>query len=257
MAWLQVDKGRLQGKIIQLGRDELLLGREKEWVDEVISTKDIVSRKHAKILIVKEAYCIEDLGSRNATYVNGQMIPKNTPVPLKHNDRINICEDEFEAVFLDGTEENSSKSSSTVEAMVSSSSEHSLEAQPAVKLARLLAITARLSKTLQLDTQLPLVADGLLELFTQADRCFIILVEEETGSLMPKVIRTHSKIDATAARFSHTIVRQCLSKSSLILIAEGDPIPPGSESVIISNMRSVMCVPLCPAEGGAVRRDSA
>ena len=41
MAWLQVTKGRLAGKIIQLSHEPLLLGREKEWVDEVISTKDI------------------------------------------------------------------------------------------------------------------------------------------------------------------------------------------------------------------------
>lgn len=260
MAWLQVEKGRLTGKIIQLGRDDLLLGREKEWVDEVISTKDIVSRKHAKIRVVNNAYCLEDLGSRNGTYLNGERAEKNALIPLKHNDRINICEDEFEAVYFDGTvEESSSKGSSTVEAIVSSSSEHSLEAQPAVKLARLLAITARLSKTLQLDTQLPLVAEGLLELFTQADRCFLILIEEETGSLVPKVIRTRSKIDESAARFSHTIVRQCVNNSSMILLSEGDPIPQGSESVIVANMRSVMCVPLCSAEGkpfGVIQLDT-
>ncbi len=260
MAWLQVDKGRLQGKIIQLGCDEILLGREKEWVDEVISTKDIVSRKHAKIVLVKDAYCIEDLGSRNSTYVNGEAIPKKTPVPLKNNDRITICEDEFEAMFCDGTtNDNSDKGSSTVEAIVSSKSDHSLETQPAVKLARLLSITARLSKTLQLDTQLPLVAEGLLELFTQADRCFLILVEPETGSLIPKIVRTRSKIDEIAARFSHTIVRQCLTKSELILIAEGDPIPASSDSIIMSNMRSVMCVPLCSAEGppfGVIQLDT-
>ena len=252
MAWLQVNKGRLQGKIIQLGNNDLILGREKEWVDEVISTKDIVSRKHARIFLVEATYWIEDLQSRNGTYVDGVKIAKKAPVPLKHNSQINICEDEFEAIYDDGTgDESSDKGSSTVEAIVSSRIDHNLEAQPAVKLAALLAITSKLSKTLELDTQLPLVADGLLELFLQADRCFLILVEKETGSLVPTVVRTRSKIDPTSARFSHTIVRQCLNTSDLILISEGDPIPEKSESVIISNMRSVMCVPLVAAEGKA------
>jgi sigma-B regulation protein RsbU (phosphoserine phosphatase) len=122
-----------------------------------------------------------------------------------------------------------------------------------------LTIIARLSKTLQLDTQLPLVAEGLLELFPQADRCFLILSEPESGNLVPKVIRTRSKIDASAARFSHTIVRQCLKTTDSILLSEGDPIPIGGDSVITSNMRSVMCVPLSAAEGppfGVIQLDT-
>ena len=260
MAWLQVSKGRLRGKIIQLHVDELILGREKDWVDEVISTKDIVSRKHAKIVRVNDAYCIEDLGSRNKTFVNDQAIAPKTPVPLKREDRITICEEEFEATFFDDTDEVSAGSgSSTVEAIVSSGSDHSLEAQPAAKLAALLAITAKLSKTLQLDTQLPLVADELLHLFAQADRCFLILAERETGSLIPKVIRTRSKIDDSAARFSHTIVRQCLKTADSILLSEGDPLPNLTDSVISSNIRSVMCVPLTSAEGkpfGVIQLDT-
>src|SRR5205823_4721487 len=126
--------------------------------------------------------------------------------------------------------DSSDSGSSTVEAMLSSNSNHSLETQPAAKLAALLGIMAQLSKTLQLDTQLPLVADALLQLFSQADRCFLILVDFETGNLMPKVIRTRSKLDASAVRFSQTIVRQCLKSADSILLSEGDPIPAGSDS---------------------------
>jgi serine phosphatase RsbU (regulator of sigma subunit)/pSer/pThr/pTyr-binding forkhead associated (FHA) protein len=259
MAWLQVNKGRLRGKVIQLQVDELILGREKEWVDEVISTKDIVSRRHAKIVRLNDEYCIEDLGSRNKTFVNDQALAPKTPVPLKRDDRITICDEEFEATYHDTDEANSSSGSSTVEAIVTSGSDHGLEAQPAAKLAALLAITAKLSKTLQLDTQLPLVADELLQLFAQADRCFLILADRETGNLVPKVIRTRSKIDDSAARFSHTIVRQCLKTADSILLSEGDPIPSITDSVISSNMRSVMCVPLTAAEGapfGVIQLDT-
>jgi serine phosphatase RsbU (regulator of sigma subunit) len=153
----------------------------------------------------------------------------------------------------------SDSDSSTVEALISSRIDHSLEAQPAAKLASLLAITAKLSKTRELDTQLPLVADGLLQLFLQADRCFLIMVERDTGSLVPTVIRTRSKLDESTVRFSHTIVRQCVTSADLILISEGDPVPPATDSVIISNMRSVMCVPLVAADGppfGVIQLDT-
>src|SRR5260370_25406494 len=188
--------------------------------------------------------------SRSGTFVNGDKIFRNTMILLKKNDRINICEEEFEAVFFDSAPEgNVEESSSTLEAMISSNSDHNLETQPAVKLAALLEITAKLSKTLQLDTQLPLVAESLLQLFPQADRCFVIQAEEKSGNLAPKIIRTRAKIDESAARFSHTIVRQCLTTADSILLSAGDPIPAGSNSVITANIRSVMCVPLSSTDG--------
>lgn len=251
MAWLQVTKGRLHGQIIQLPRAEIVFGRDKDLSHIIISTEEIVSRRHASIRLIDEQHCIED-DSRNGTLVNGEKIARNTPIPLKVNDTITICDDEFEAVFCDDTSSDNSKdSSSTVEALLSSNSDHSLETQPAAKLAALLGIITKLSKTLQLDTQLPLVAESLLELFPKADRCFLIQTDPETGSLLPKIIRTRAKIDPSAVRFSQTIVRQCLTSADSILLSEGDPIPATSDSVISSNMRSVMCVPLCGAEGAA------
>ena len=259
MAWLKVNKGRLKGNSIELPPGEIILGREKELADIVISTEEIVSRKHAVISLVNKNYCIED-ESRNGVFINGDRIPKKTPIPLKQNDRINICEGEFEAVFFHGTpREFTDENSSTLEAMISSKSDHNLQTQPAAKLAALLEITAKLSQTLQLDTQLPLVADSLLQLFPQADRCFLIQAEGNTPSLVPKIIRTRAKIDASAACFSHTIVRQCLASADSVLLAEGDPIPPGSDSVITAKMRSVMCVPLCSTDGppfGVIQLDT-
>ena len=116
MAWLQVNKGSLKGQIIQLRRGELVLGRDKDLADIVISTEEIVSRKHATIHFEGDCYYIED-DSRNGTYLNTDRILRNTRIPLRQNDRIVICENEFEAVFFDGTTQASLEAdSSTLEA---------------------------------------------------------------------------------------------------------------------------------------------
>ena len=131
MAWLQVSKGWLKGQIIQLRRGELVLGRDKDLADIVISTEEIVSRKHATILFEADCFYIDD-DSRNGTFLNGDRIIKNTRIPLRQNDRITICENEFEAVFFDGSTEGSvEEDSSTLEAMISAKSDHNLETQPA------------------------------------------------------------------------------------------------------------------------------
>ena len=250
MPVLQVTLGDREGEIINLLRDKTIFGRERDC-DEIVSQQDVVSRHHAQITRVDNRWFLEDLKSRNGTKLNDVEIPKRTPVALGHKDIIRIC-DEFQATFLELTPEQvQDGSSSTVEATLSSDSDHSLETQPATKLATLLEITAKLSNTLDLDTQLPEVADGMLRIFTQADRCFLIMLDEESGNLRPKVVRTRRKVEESKEGYSRTIVYQCLKAAQAILMREGDYLSVASESACEFHIRSVMCVPLRSADGKA------
>jgi phosphoserine phosphatase RsbU/P len=240
MASLLVNQGDLQGQTIPLDKDSLVFGRLHDPLecDVVISKDKAVSRKHMRIFRKDQSVFIEDLRSHNKTFLNGHRLADNTPTPLQHNDRIRICE--FEASYI-------ADSDSTIEAELASDSDHHLETQPAAKLAVLLEITAKLSKTLQLDTQLPAVADGLLRIFTQADRCFIILVDEESRILVPKVIRTRIHVNESSEGYSRNIVFQGLTGPKLI--REGDNLTIGSSSVSAFQIRSVLVAPLLTAEG--------
>ena len=125
---------------------------------------------------------IEDKPSRNGTFVNSQAITNRTP--LKHNDRIRICDAQF--VFLDGDQgyngDEEETDNTTVEAVLSQSSHMVLQDQPAERLRGLLEISGNLSKTLQLDLLFPKIGDSLFTLFRQADRCFLILARTTARS---------------------------------------------------------------------------
>ena len=249
MALLRVDLGERLGETIHLEKDKTIFGRERDC-DQVISREEVVSRHHMQIRRDGERWFVQDLKSRNGTKLNGIEIPKGVDVPLHHKDVIGICE-EFHATFFetDPGAEGQDGGSSTVEAMLSSSTDHNLKTQPAAKLAILLEITAKLSKTLELDAQLPEVGEGMLQIFTQADRCFIILVDDDTGALVPKVIRTRPHVAESSKGFSRTIVLQCLKSGQALLLREGDSVARNSESVSAFHIRSVMCVPLTAADG--------
>jgi serine phosphatase RsbU (regulator of sigma subunit) len=247
MAVLRVELGERLGETIPLDKDKTVFGRERDC-DQVISREEVVSRHHAQIRRDGTRWFLHDLKSRNGTKLNGIEIPKGIDVPLKHRDVIAICE-EFQATFYDADKDEEVAGTSTIEAMLSSSTDHNLKTQPAAKLAALLDITAKLSKTLELDAQLPEVADGLLKIFTQADRCFIILVDEDNGALVPKVIRTRAHVAESSKCFSRTIILQCLKSGQALLLREGDSVARNSESVSAFHIRSVMCVPLTTAEG--------
>ena len=49
-----------------------------------------VSRRHASVAWAGGRWWIEDLGSANGTWVNGERVPFGQPRPLRHGDRIRI-----------------------------------------------------------------------------------------------------------------------------------------------------------------------
>ncbi len=253
MPSLHILKGANEGALIPLDGERFVIGRNPDC--GIVIPVTSVSREHAHILRIGGRFFIEDNKSRNGTFVNDRAITTRTP--LKNNDRIRICD--FLAAFLDrqpddpdGGEEDGD-STSTVEAMLSHSSHMLLETQPAEKLRGLLEISANLSKTLELDALLPKIVDSLFNLFRQADRCFLIQTEEGNRRLMPRVVKTRRPQDETNARFSRSIVQRCLDTAQAFLSddASRDDRIQLSQSVVDFRIRSVMCVPLCDANGRA------
>ena len=267
MPSLHVIKGMTEGQRIPLDGDRFVLGRNPDC--QVVIPITSVSREHAAIVRRQGRFYIEDLQSRNGTFVNNQQITQQTL--LNHKDRIRVCD--FTAEFLDAMHtlplrpelrpelqpeqeepDDDGDTSSTVEATLSHSSNLILQTQPAEKFQALLNISRNLSKTLELDELLPQIVDNLFQLYKQADRCFVILLEEGTGKLIPKVIRTRRPHDEANARFSKSIVKKCLESNSAFLSddATNDKRIPLSQSVVDFRIRSVMCAPLCGAEDKAV-----
>ncbi len=261
MPALHVLKGANQGTFIPLDGDKFVLGRNPDC--GIVIPVTSVSREHAQIIRHQGRYFILDGDgkgnpSRNGTFVNNQAVTARTA--LKHNDQIRICD--FLAAFVDpqhaGTtdeedEGDEPEGSSTVEAQLTHSSNLLLDQQPAEKLRHLLEISANLSKTLDLDALMPKIVESLFQLFRQADRCFVIHAEEGTNRLLPRVVRTRRPQDETNARPSRTIVRRCLETAQAFLSddASRDDRIQLSQSVVDFRIRSVMCVPLCTAEGKA------
>jgi len=72
----------VQGRDVDLRPGENLLGRVAEGVAWIDSSS--VSRRHARVLVLGGGPVLEDLGSKNGTFLHGQRI--STPTPLVDGD---------------------------------------------------------------------------------------------------------------------------------------------------------------------------
>ncbi len=256
MDHLHILKGANQGQKISLeGKTKFVLGRSTEC--DIVINDPAVSRTHAQLLRLQGQWHVEDLKSRNSTFVNHQAI--GTRTPLREGDRIKICD--FVCTFHLGpgssalagepgrtqdTTLEESETSSTIEVALTDSREKILSAQPMSRVTTILEITSKLAQTIQLNQLFPKILDSLFELFKQADRGFIIYLDEDTGHLVPRAVQTQRARDEVTPRFSRRIVYHCIQTGHALLSkdASTDPKFDPSESIAETHIRSVMCVPL-------------
>ena len=75
---LVIATGKSAGKAIAVKREKLLIGRAEEC--DIRPLSDEVSRRHCAVRIEPGVVWVEDLGSRNGTFVNGHRIAEKTKV---------------------------------------------------------------------------------------------------------------------------------------------------------------------------------
>ena len=249
-----------------LNRDTLTIGRSPD-VCRIVLDGHAVSRTHAKIVSANGQYFIEDLKSRNKTFVNTKEVIGRWPTALKNGDNIKICDFIFayrdeqtarpdEAFDLPNGGENGEDegpSNTTVEATFQRlPPKQFLDVQPSEKLRAIIDISTALSRTLDVKALLPKIADELFKVFRQADRCFIITLDEN-AKLIPVVSKSR-RPNLAGEQFSRTIVKKCLKtlESYLSEDASSDTNVALAQSIADMRIRSVMCVPLATADGQAL-----
>ncbi|MCP4944306.1 MAG: SpoIIE family protein phosphatase [Rubripirellula sp.] len=268
----------------ELVSGETTIGRHPDC--GIVVDAGAVSRMHAKVINDGSGHYLEDMKSRNGTFLNGQLISGSAM--LKEGDRIRISDVEF--VFDSGlkseevpdlfkgaeacngtkfgvmmydeneTAQLSGSGSAKVEYR-SSADGLKMSATPEAKLEALMQINRNLGNVLAVDAVLPKVLESLFDIFPSADRGFVVMLTE-SGDLIPRWVKTRSAHDETETlRISRTIIREVMSSGEAILSidASDDERFDSSQSIADFSIRSMICAPLKDADGnafGALQIDS-
>lgn len=264
MAVLLVVRGPETGRRIELDHDRAVIGRHPDC--EIVLDVAAVSRQHAVVSRRNGQYLLEDLGSRNGTYVNGRRLSEITP--LADGDRVVICDVTFDflgdvrprgvsdesSLSVEIHDEPSDHATTNVMSKLDVSTDYAslyLSAKPEAKLSAVLEISKNLSRAVSLDEILPKLLDSLFKIFVQADRSFVIMRDSTTGQLIPRAIRARREDDQSVVRISRTIVNQAMDQKEAILSADAssDSRFDMAQSIADFQIRSMMCAPIIDPEG--------
>ena len=272
MAVLQTIQGMNPGQCFPIEGEVAVLGRHPDC--DIVLESGAVSRQHAQLLVIDGVYYVEDLGSRNGTFVNGQPVLERRA--LAENDKLAICDLLF--VFRsappepEAPEDNYADSEMTRAMMVDDAHTRGgstimsrldvssgtagllLAANTEAKLKALIEIGQSLGQALGLREVLPKLLDTLFRIFPQADRGFIVLADPATGRLIPEVIKLRRPDDEATLRISRTIVGSVMEQKEAILSADAaaDSRFDMAESIVDFQIHSMMCAPLVGSEGNAL-----
>ena len=244
-----------------LGADDVLIGRHPECGVQLES--NAVSRRHARVFVEGGGYAIEDLGSGNGTFVNGQKI--EGPTQLKPQDRIKLGPVlmRFEESGGGGPAVEQNIGSTMVgvsmddeDATIMASVDigggfGALGVKPEEKLKGVLEISRALAGAGDVEAMLPKVLDTLFGIFNQADRGCILLKESESGELVPRAMKHRRESEDATVTLSRTIVSKVIENKAGLLSADASSDTQFSASESISNLsiRSMMCVPMLGIDG--------
>ena len=254
MASLLSLKGPNTGQRFPLTGDRFLIGRQPDA--DVYLESLAVSRQHACVVRQDGNFFIEDVGSSNGTFVNGQRVTGRTP--LTENDTIEIgpyvlaLRPDPSAMLTD--------THAIIRAKIDASVSHTmLGPNAAQRLQMVLDVVRHLGRHLDLDPLLGQLLDYLFRLFPQADRGMVMLCERDRHIIRAQRSR-HDKGGGEYS-YSRTIVRRALEEGVGLLSEDvgGDPNFQVSSTMVSLNLRSFLCVPMIGAEDkrlGVIQLDS-
>lgn len=272
MSSIYLENGPQIGSSYPLTSGKTVVGRHPDC--DVVVDVGAVSRKHAQFVETGGQYFVEDLNSRNGTFVNGEMI--NGRYELKLGDRIQVCDITFRfdmpshqvtaeptapgVLIEDSPGRDSSRIMSRIDLLTNKSGSIEIAATSDVKLQALIEITRSLTRTLAIDDVMPRLLDELFKIFVQADRGFVILRGPD-GQLIPRHTKLRRGDDDRMIRLSKTIIDQVVETKQAILSTDtmDDQRFQLSESIANFRIRSFICAPLPDAEGnilGVIQLDS-
>ena len=196
-----------------------------------------VSRQHARIVGRDGGWWLEDLGATNPTYLNDRTL--EAPERLKSGDTIKIGETVLRVMDDD-----------TARVAAPAAAAPEVDDRQAARLRTLNDVHRALATAISLQDLLDLILERCFDVLRPEEG--VILLASSDGHANPRRAASRRASGKDAEVFvSRRIIDEVMGKSkpALVLDAAMDDRFSGSDSIIVSGVRSVLAAPLVDADG--------
>ncbi len=252
MTKLRIMSGPSKGETFDLRDEVYTIGRSPDNNIQVLDKT--VSRKHLKIFRKKNEYFIEDLKSRNGTFVNGARVQAGDKIEVKKGVPLAVGR-----VFLhlSGDYEEEGVVDKKLQALDSIDLSKELgnggaelvkdrPMTPQKNMSMIGKVNDVLREALGINEVLEQMLNYILDFFTRIDRGFFILFDQETEKIKEVIKVFNRDEDEVPSRYSRTIVDRVRREKKPVLMLDtlNEESAEISESMKLMKIKSVMCVPL-------------
>jgi transcriptional regulator with GAF, ATPase, and Fis domain len=249
--------GPLKDSTFVLSGNEVPVGRDSS--NSLTISDPALSRRHCIITREGNAYRIRDLKSRNGTFVNGVAVKERL---LQHGDQISIGDSSFSLLLTDDAEEPAIDRIEFEDRLTQATAklrpQDVLYLQPdrilkelpsSSRLGRNLNALLKISRAVHSMRDLEQLQARILELIfevTPAERGAILLDSKGKTEFGSVFARHRPCVPAKAIHVSRTVTQQVIEEGLAVLGADitGSGDLGGIDSLISSNVRSLLCVPM-------------
>jgi signal transduction histidine kinase/pSer/pThr/pTyr-binding forkhead associated (FHA) protein len=254
MARLVLHPGQTDEQVFDLKKGPTTLGRAKE--NDIVILDASLSRMHARVDVNGDRIVLSDLQSSNGTFVNGDRI---TDCVLKHGDTV-MCGDvalqfredlhilhEISSGVRKGFADLlvAEKPRDKVSTSALKIKQKDVQQRSKDKLQILLEVSELLSNPEEINVLLQKIVQFLFVIM-DVDRAAILMVNEETGMLEPRITQSAVEVHEGETIYSRSIVNYVLQKNVSVISSDAreDPRFGDTASIMRQSIRSSICVPL-------------
>jgi diguanylate cyclase (GGDEF)-like protein len=243
-----VVKGPEQGRSFVLDGNTAQIGRGP--ANQLRLSEPSVSRKHAKIYRDNDQYLIEDLQSRNGTWINGNAIESGVRVQVQEGVPIALGN----VLVSLGKKCPPDRLPNQYPISVQPPGSHGLKPSALVdrrakqkkELEVIYDISVELLGSLDLNEVCGKALDSITSLLKRIDSGFVFVIDPESGKLKNIASRFKEGTNPNAPRYSRSLIRRVVKEGKAVVIptTATENKADLSDSVEKIGVKSVICVPL-------------